>query len=89
VPVGVGLTVAVNVAVCPEATGFGETVKVVVVAVSGFTVSVVALEVEAANPAFPEYVAVRLSDPVARPVLVNVTIPEETMLAVPSSVVPL
>ena len=70
-------------------TGFGDTVSVVVVTVGGFTFSVVALEVEGASTELPEYMAVRLSAPVVRPVLVKVTIPVEFMFTLPSSVVPL
>jgi hypothetical protein len=42
------------------------------------------VEFEVAEVALPEYVAVRLSEPVAKVVDVNVAMPEEFRLAVPN-----
>ena len=52
-PVGVGATVAVMVTDCPKTTGFGKTVSDVVVG-ANVTVSLIAVEVDVANPALPE-----------------------------------
>lgn len=50
------------------------------------TVSLSAVDVDAVNPAFPEYAAVRLSEPAGRVVVVNVATPEEFTVAVFSRV---
>jgi hypothetical protein len=63
------------------------TLRVVVVAV--FTVSLWAVEVEPANPALLENVAVRLSTPVGRLLVVNVATPEELTVPLPNNVAPL
>ena len=86
-PVGAGLTVAVNVADCPELAGLSEEANAVVVEV--LITSVRTLVVEVAKPAFPEYTAVMLSDPLGRIVVVNVATPEELADRVPSSAAPL
>jgi hypothetical protein len=89
VPVGAGVTVAVNVTGCPATAGFGVTTKVVVVTVWAFTVTLWAVEVEPLNPALLEYVAVRLSTPSGRLLVVNVAIPKELTVPFPNSVAPL
>ena len=48
------LTVAVNVTACPAFAGFGETVRVVIVAMALLITSLMLFEIEAAEPAFPE-----------------------------------
>ena len=72
---------------CDATPGFGEAVNVVVVTIK--IVWFMPLEVEVAKPAFPEYVAVMLSDPPARPLVANVATPEEFSVPVPSSAEPL
>ena len=66
-------------------TGVGGAVTVYVVS----TVSVNAEEIEAADPAFPEYAAVTLSAPPGRLVVENAAMPLEFSGAVASKVVPL
>jgi hypothetical protein len=66
-------------------TGVGGTVTVYVVS----TVSVNTEDVEAADPAFPEYAAVTLSAPPGRLAMENAAAPEEFNGAVASKVVPL
>ena len=51
-PVGIGLTVAVNVTDCPKVAGFTDEVSAVVV--TAVTISVSALEVEVVYPVLPE-----------------------------------
>jgi hypothetical protein len=69
--------------------GFGDTVNVAVVAGGGAViVSVNTLEVEAANPASPEYTAVRPSAPAGRVVVDEVATPPELTLPLPRSVSP-
>ena len=58
---------------CCTVTGVGGPVTVYEVS----TVSILAEDVEPANPAFPEYTTVMLSAPVARLPLVKVATPEE------------
>ena len=53
-PVGTGFTVAVSVTVCPAVAGFGETVSVVEVVVTAFTVTFTAADVETSKPPLPE-----------------------------------
>jgi hypothetical protein len=53
-PVGTGAIVAVNVTACPAFVGFGETVRVVIVAMALLITSLMLFEIEAAEPAFPE-----------------------------------
>jgi hypothetical protein len=89
VPVGAGVTVAVKVTSCPAVAGFGATVKVVVVTVSGLTVTLCAVEVAPANPALPENTAVRLNTPFGRLLVVNVAIPKELTVPLPNNVAPL
>src|ERR1700733_11029447 len=86
VPVGTGEIVAVNVTAAPTVAGFGEPVRlvVVVVAAAGLIVSVSALEVDVANPALPEYTAVIVRGPAARPLVVKVATPETVTVPVPS-----
>jgi len=60
--VGAGVTVAVNVTICPTAAGFREAVSLVLVGVNVnfLMVSINGDEVEVPKPAFPEYTAVML-----------------------------
>ena len=90
VPVGAGLTVAVNVTCCPATTGFGEAVSRVVVEVKPVpvTISVNVEDVEPANVALPEYAAVMEFAPKDRLLVVNVATPAEFTVTVPSNVAP-
>jgi hypothetical protein len=89
VPVGAGVTVAVNVTGCPAVAGFGATTNVVVVTVWALTCTITADEVEVANPALPEKTAVMLDGPSGRLLVVNVATPEELISAIPRDVAPL
>ncbi len=86
-PVGAGLTVAVNVTLCPDAAGFGLAVSAVVVTLR-FTTSSTGADVEVANVEFPEYTAVIECDPVPSVDVVKVATPEAFTVPVPISVVP-
>jgi hypothetical protein len=91
VPVGAGLTVAVNVTVAPVAAGFDDAIRVVVVVVvvvGAVIVSVYTLEVEPAKPESPEYTAVSPSAPAGNVVVDNVATPDELTSPLPRSVSP-
>jgi hypothetical protein len=77
--------VAVNVTDCPTIAGFGEAVKAVDVGVrlGAVTVSAKLGDVDPAKVELPEYIAVRLSDPTARLVVLKAALPDATF-AVPS-----
>jgi hypothetical protein len=80
--------VTVKVTVCPTAAGFGDAVIVSVVTTGPLIVCVTAVDVDAANVAFPEYTAVMLCDPELSAAVVNVATPEALTVPVPSSVAP-
>jgi hypothetical protein len=54
-----------------------------------FTVSLSAADVDAAKSKFPEYAAVRLSDPAGKLVVEKVATPDEFRVPLPSRVPPL
>jgi hypothetical protein len=72
-PVGAGVIVAVKVTIWPIDAGFGETVRLIAVAVP--TVKLSGAEVEAPSTPLPEYTAVRLKTPVGRVVMLRVAVP--------------
>jgi hypothetical protein len=88
-PVGAGKIVAVSVTDCPNMLGLVAPVSTVVVTAWLIT-SFCAEDVEVANPALPEYTAVRLAVPTASVEVVTVATPEEfTTAALPICVAPL
>ncbi len=85
-----GVIVAVNMTAWPTTDGFGFADSDVDVAVKpGVTVSVTAGEVDVRKPAFPEYTAVRLSEPTGRLLIAEVAMPETLTVPVPKKVEPL
>jgi hypothetical protein len=94
VPVGtavpVPFTVAVNVMLVPAVAVVADAVRDVVVATTaGLTVTVTALELEAASVVVPPYLAIKELLPTGREVVVRVATPELLSVAVPNEVEPL
>jgi hypothetical protein len=82
------VTVAVSVTLAPEVIEVGDAVNAVVVA-TALTVTVTALELEAASVVVPPYFATKELLPAGREVVVKVATPELFSVAVPREVEPL